>query len=415
MNELEWFPKTLTSIIQSVNELCRCTTHPTPHTYVCINQPDSWWEDPSRKEVCQANTALLAILEKEERIPLTTIDHCTRGRGWEAKKSGVGMARKVVFDKILEEAAPNDIIVSMDADTTFPAAYLQGIIGTMGRNPDWVALSAPYYHNLSGVESLDRSMLRYEIYMRNYALNMLRINSPYAFTALGSAIVVRAGALRKIGNITPLQSGEDFYLLQKLCKMGTVGTWAPECVHPATRISNRVIFGTGPAIQSGLSNHWESYPIYSHFLFEKIAETYHLIEQLYSEEIETAFLQFLQHQFKSPRLWDTIRANTKNSVQFKRAFHEKADGLRILQYLKSEQKRETRPDAHILRENLQILLPEEAWVRISPLLLSDKDLADYSTEALNQIRDVMFEEEMHIRSKNVKTDKPHPPHRIPHP
>ena len=78
-----------------------------------------------------------------------------------------------------------------------------------------IGLAVPYYHKLIG-DATDRLILRYEIYMRCYLINLLRIQNPYAFTALGSAMAVTVRAYRKAGGLTPVKSGEDFYFLQNL-------------------------------------------------------------------------------------------------------------------------------------------------------------------------------------------------------
>ena len=152
--------------------------------------------------------------------------------------------------------------------------------------PDAVALSNPYYHKLTGAEAEDRAILRYEIYMRNYAINMLLINSPYAFTAMGSAIALPVSSYKAIGGLTPKLSGEDFYFLQKLRKYGNINIHNKEKVYPAARFSDRVFFGTGPAMIKGNDGDWESYPIYHIQLFKNIERTYESFEILFKNDFQ---------------------------------------------------------------------------------------------------------------------------------
>ena len=372
MDEQEWLPRTLNCIAQQF------TSHPFT-VYICINQPDEWWGMGDKVEICRHNADLLRWVEEyrlQAPFPIETIDRATAGKGWQGKKRGVGWARKTLFDRILSVAGERDLVVSMDADTEFGAGYFESVAHNLAQHPRWVALSVPYYHRLTGEEAKDRAILRYEIYMRHYALHLLEIGSPYAFTAIGSAIVVRAAALRKIGGITPVQSGEDFYLLQKLRKMGDVGTWNAECVYPAARYSNRVAFGTGPAMMRGAAGNWESYPLYSAASFQKIADTYRQIDRLYTEDIDNDFIRFLQAQFKSDDLWGPLRANARTVEQFRHSFHEKADGLRILQFLRQEHQREGAS-------------AEERAIEGLP------------TEALARLRDEMFEKEMERRKTSI--------------
>ena len=164
--------------------------------FACVNQPESWWNNTLKVEVCHANARVMAILRE---AGAHVIDRTSRGKGWQGKDMGVGWARKVIMDEINTVASPSDIIVSTDADTVFGEHYFNSIIQLFKKHPDRMALSNPYYHCLTGGDDLDRALLRYEIYMRCYALNLWHIGSPYTFTALGSAIALPVSAYRKIG------------------------------------------------------------------------------------------------------------------------------------------------------------------------------------------------------------------------
>ena len=406
MDELEYLPRTLQSIEHSVFSCKRSSKR--PYTiYICVNQPDEWWNNTAEhRRICESNAALLRVLDEyRTHHPVVIIDRSAKGCGWTGKNFGVGWARKVLFDHILSVAAPTDLIVSMDADTEFGNSYLQSLLDSFGSHPQWVALSVPYYHRLTGDAAADRAILHYEIYMRNYALNMLRIGSPYSFTAIGSAIVVRAAALRKIGGITPVKSGEDFYLVQKLTKMGEVGSCNPECVYPAARFSDRVFFGTGPAMRKAADGDLSSYPIYHHRLFSVVDETCRRTDELYQHDIRTEFLDFLQCQFKDDNLWDNIRNNVKDANQFRRAFYEKADGLRILQFLKQKQKTECIPDIQSLKDNLLLFLTDKKCAEATGLdfkkTLSKVQTADslgaLDAHTLSAVRDALFKMEMTLR------------------
>ena len=233
-------------------------------------------------------------------------------------------------------------VVSLDADTDFDDVYLEAVLATMNAHPDYNAFSVPYYHPLNHDEALDRPMLRYECYMRHYLLGLLRISNPYAFTALGSAMVFPLWAYRRVGGITPLQGGEDFYLLQKFAKTGNLVRQFVEpyrgqgmVVRPQGRISSRVPFGTGPAIAKGIASMDESYPFYSDEAFAAVKATYDLFPTLYDGDVETPMTPFLRQQLATDDLWSPLRANFKSRALFVRACAERVDGLRILQYLKN--------------------------------------------------------------------------------
>lgn len=360
--------------------------------YVCVNQPESWWNNPDKIDVCQNNQQLIKFIRNYPKLPVEIIDKSSLGNGWGDKNHGVGWARRTLFDHILSVATAEDVIVSLDADTCVKPEYLQSI-GENFENRTLTAVSLPYYHRLTDDDAANRAILRYEIYMRSYLINLYGISSPYNFTAVGSAIAVRVEALRKIGNITPMKSGEDFYLLQKLRKMAPISNWNAQAVYPAARFSARVYFGTGPAMIKGNEGHWESYPIYHYSLFSLIKDTYLQLAKLYTEDFETPFLQFLKEQYRDDKLWVPIRQNSKTLERFERAFHEKADGLRILQYLKEVNPTQGKTDSVALRENMMHFFDGT----IPDFMPEGYELSDLTIEQLDIIRNMLFEKEMQLR------------------
>lgn len=385
IDELDHLPVTLDNLAaQRVNY---------PFTvYVCVNQPESWWDNPDKIDVCQNNQQLIKFIRNYPKLPVEIIDKSSLGNGWGDKNHGVGWARRTLFDHILSVATAEDVIVSLDADTCVKPEYLQSI-GENFENRTLTAVSLPYYHRLTDDDAANRAILRYEIYMRSYLINLYGISSPYNFTAVGSAIAVRVEALRKIGNITPMKSGEDFYLLQKLRKMAPISNWNAQAVYPAARFSARVYFGTGPAMIKGNEGHWESYPIYHYSLFSSIKDTYLQLAKLYTEDFETPFLQFLKEQYRDDKLWVPIRQNSKTLERFERAFHEKADGLRILQYLKEINPTQGKTDSVALRENMMHFFDGT----IPDFMPEGYELSDLTIEQLDIIRNMLFEKEMQLR------------------
>lgn len=333
MNEAEFLPQTM----QCIQNQQRLESGIAIHTWVCVNQPESYHNDPTKKHICQNNATSLAYLNELQWENLHIIDRSSLGKGWTGKDHGVGMARKTLMDSINDLAQENDIIVSLDADTEIGPAYLQSVASVFQTHPTAVALSNPYYHRLTGDKTLDRAMLRYEIYMRYYAINMWRIKSPYNFTALGSAIALPVWSYRKIGGMTAKKSGEDFYLLQKLRKSGTIITYNREKVYPGTRYSDRVFFGTGPALIKGSQGSWESYPIYDDQLFDQVLHTYNSFPALYGQTVQTPMDKFLKAQFRDEDVFEALRNNATSQKQFIKACHHKIDGLRVLQFLKASQ------------------------------------------------------------------------------
>lgn len=300
----------------------------------CVNQPDEWWKNKEKTTICENNQASIKWLTALTQKNIQIIDKSSPGKGWIGKNHGVGWARKTAMDAASVLADKDDLILSMDADTRYPAGYLTSVIEAFGRHRKASGLSAPYYHPLTGDEVADRCILRYEIYMRNYALNMLLINSPFAFSAIGSGMACKAGVYRKVGGMTPKMSGEDFYFIQKLRKSGNIIVDSGLYIYPASRFSDRVYFGTGPAMIKGRAGNWESYPIYHKDAFRLIKQTYKAFDSLFSEDISTPMDDFLASITRGESIWKPLRENSATANNFKKACMQRVDALRILQFLK---------------------------------------------------------------------------------
>ncbi|MCX6305610.1 MAG: glycosyltransferase [Bacteroidetes bacterium] len=368
--------------------------------FVCVNQPEAWWNDPGKIAACNNNMATMQLLREFPGIDISVIDRSSKGNGWTGKRHGVGYARKTLMDEINAVAAPGDIIVSLDADTVFLENFLLSVSENFYKHPGSAALSIPYYHKTPADPAACRAILRYEIYMRHYFLNLYRIGSPYAFTALGSAMALPVWAYRAIGGMTPKLSGEDFYFLQKLRKYGNVLLWNDEMVYPEARFSDRVFFGTGPAMIRGASGDWSSYPVYPLALFDEIRETYALLPGLYESPVDTKVTRFLSSVFREDDPFQPLRVNHHSQERFTRAFHEKFDGLRILQYLKSANENNPSGDEDNLFEFLNTFYaPSE----VEKLEINENSFSfsDAPAGTLDRIRDFLFQKEMELRLNSV--------------
>jgi hypothetical protein len=386
MNETESLPLLLQAI--------HGQTEPHFRLLVCVNQPDSWWNEPEHLHVCENNQITIRYLESLNDSRIEVLDRSSAGKGWPPKAFGIGVARKFLMDHIAKVANVGDIIISMDADTVFNKEYFKSVAENLRLNPAASALAVPYYHPLTHIPELDRAILRYEIYMRAFAINMWRIRSPYCFTALGSAIAVPVWAYKAAGGMTPKLSGEDFYFLQKIVKTGRLLHWNGEIVYPAARLSDRVFFGTGPALIKGIGGDWSSYPIYDLGLFDLIAETYKAFGPLYTRNVATPLDGFLIRRF-GELPWEGLRKNFRTQAHFVRACHEKIDGLRILQFLKESQL----PDEKVSGTALSALLLSYAkqFPELITGLTVDIDFSLSPVAELDRIRNVLFEIEMYFR------------------
>ena len=342
MDEMEYLPEFIDCIKgQNIQKF---------KLFICVNQPDHWWKKEDKIKICENNRRSLEYLNSITDINIEIIDKSSEGKGWTGKKHGVGWARKTIIDKIIEEAKDEDIVISLDADTTFKEGYFESIVENFRNNGDAVAISVPYYHKLTGDAEKDRAILRYEIYMRYYAINLYRTGNPYGFTAIGSAIALPVKSYKAISGITPHKSGEDFYFLQKLRKYGKIITWNNEKVYPAARYSERVGFGTGPAMIKGRTGDWSGYPIFPFEYFDEVAKTYSLFPQLFVKNIKTPMDGFIFEKFGNLNIWQPLRKNNMQVDKFVKACYHKIDAFRIFQYLKWRYKNNKHKDeANLIR------------------------------------------------------------------
>jgi hypothetical protein len=221
--------------------------------------------------------------------------------------------------------------------------------------------------------------------------------TPYHFTPLGSAMAAPVWAYKKVNGMTPKKSGEDFYFLQKIVKSGKLLKYNHEIVYPATRLSDRVFFGTGPALIKGIHQGWDAYPLFHLQSFEKVKKTISLFPELIKQSKPTPMDVFFREHFKQNDIFAPLRKNHKNTLRFIKACHEKVDGLRILQFLKTEQPFTDFTDEQNLMHFFLKYFPN------APVLKSVKNLNFLKTdvETIDKIRNFLFEKELEIQRKNA--------------
>ncbi len=96
---------------------------------------------------------------------------------------------------------------------------------------------------------LKRAIADYEFFLHYYRDGLSYAGSPYAFLTVGSAFAFHAHAYAEVRGFPQRQAGEDFYLLNKLRKRGQIAE-SNALVRPQARLSQRVPFGTGPALKA---------------------------------------------------------------------------------------------------------------------------------------------------------------------
>jgi len=367
---------------------------------VCVNQPNDWWDDIKKVHICNNNVQSIDFLSDLKFVNTTIIDKSTKGKAWEGKKRGVGWARKLSMDAAAQKGNDTDIIVTIDADTYYPPEYFQSLVDIFNSQPHILAHSNPYYHPLTGKPDEDMAILRYELYMRLYAINMLLIDNPYAFSAIGSGMACYVKQYKRLGGMTPKHSGEDFYFIQKMCKSGSISNYNPIKIYPQARFSDRVNFGTGPAMIKGDSGDWSSYPFYIPELFSHVAETFKAFSVLFEKDVMTPMTDFLKNQLKKEDIWGPLRKNFKQKHLFVNACIQLVDGLRILQYLKESHAKMSQGDELDFINSMTNLIE---YYPEMPLGITKENLKEnpLSFQKMKHYREILTQIEYKLRERKA--------------
>ena len=169
------------------------------------------------------------------------------------EKYGVGLARKIGSDLALRLIASSTIkvpwIFSTDADAHLPVDYF-----TKPKLADAEsAIIYPFSHKPT--EGHTESCHIYETTLLYYVAGLQFARSGYAHSSIGSTISINATDYAKVRGYPKRSAGEDFYLLNKLAKIGPFNTRSLPSIELSGRLSTRVPFGTGQGIAAVEAHH----------------------------------------------------------------------------------------------------------------------------------------------------------------
>ena len=259
------------------------------------------------------------------------------------RHAGVGLARKLGMDEAVARFArtpsANGFIVSLDADCTVGPAYLQAIVNHFTNHPACPGASIYFEHLLEQAEdpAWRRAIADYELHLRYYVAGMRMAEFPYAFHAVGSAMAFRADTYARQGGMNRRKGGEDFYFIQKLAALGGYANIVSTTVYPAVRSSDRVPFGTGPALRqaSNSSTGLQTYPVQVFFDLQVFCQA---VVKLPADRLNVditdcspALRKFLaQHHFD--RRQQEIRRNVSSTDSFRRRMFRWFNAFRFMKF-----------------------------------------------------------------------------------
>lgn len=197
---------------------------------------------------------------------------------------GVGHARKTGADLaawlVHQGRVLSRWIHCSDADVHLPERYFDCIPEAGGAGAGEIAAMVYPFRHVSGdaADRISQVTRLYEFSLRYYVAGLSYAGSPYAFHTIGSTIAVDALNYARVRGFPRRQAGEDFYLLNKLAKVGSVRQLAAgiECepIEIEARLSDRVPFGTGAATGKimEMDNPAEEFVLYHPAVFDHLRQ-----------------------------------------------------------------------------------------------------------------------------------------------
>jgi hypothetical protein len=277
--------------------------------------------------------------------------HCLLDADLPVKHSGVGVARKIIMDEAVRRFAMannnNGIIVSLDADTLVSNNYLYDICNNFTQDVKLNCATFYFEHTIDSHldEKNKQAIILYELYLRYFKQALKYTGFPFAFHTIGSAFAVRATVYAKQGGMNRKQGGEDFYFLHKIFPLGNCKEINSIKVYPSSRVSDRVPFGTGPAIKKIMcDNDLLTYnPLFFTYIKELFAETPYLynadnkhINSVF-DNLDISLQKFIGKDIFEEKI-DEINKNTSTKEMFISRFYQWFNAFTIIKYLNSTDK-----------------------------------------------------------------------------
>jgi hypothetical protein len=296
---------------------------------------------PASQDLLHATREDLQHIAGSE-LRLAFIDASSPGLEIPDRDGGVGTARKIGMDAALRivdaRAAGGGVICCLDADTLVKENYLSAFRAYFTRTGEPAAVSA-YAHQTPDDPKLPAAICCYEIFLRSYVIGLSYAGSPYAFHSIGSTMACSADGYTDVRGMNRRGAAEDFHFLNKLAKIGKIGTMSETTVFPSSRPSGRVPFGTGRSMLRFLTGGMDEYRLYDPRIFVILKEWLAVMEAdpdrdagtilNGAKRIHVCLDEYLRlSRFAAD--WTVIRKNCRDAGHLQRQFHVWFDGLKTL-------------------------------------------------------------------------------------
>ncbi len=275
-------------------------------------------------------------------LRLAFIDASSPGSEIPDCDGGVGTARKIGMDAVLGLIDPagmnRGVMCCLDADTLVEENYLSAIRAYFRENRCPAAVAA-YAHQIPADPDLLAAICSYEIFLRSYVMGLSYARSPYAFHAIGSTMSCTIDGYAAVRGMNRRNAAEDFHFLNKLAKIGNIGVITETKVHPSSRVSGRVPFGTGRRMLRHMAGEADEYRLYDPRIFGLIKDWLSVMEAdpdrdpdiilTDARKIHPHLAEYL-HLTRLETDWQKIRRNSQDHRHLRQQFHCWFDGLKTL-------------------------------------------------------------------------------------
>ncbi|MBN2179304.1 MAG: hypothetical protein JW743_07735 [Deltaproteobacteria bacterium] len=281
-------------------------------------------------------------------IKIGYVDASSPGCEMDDRDGGVGLARKIGFDRALELFDHGKegvkLLFSLDADTLVNNNYLSAVRDYFEKTGSRAAVLS-FEHQKAMERKEQEAICCYEMFLRSYVLGLRYAGSRYAHHSVGSIIVCTAEAYTDVRGMNKRKAGEDFYFLNKLAKAHTIGLVNTTRVYPSSRSSNRVPFGTGRRIEGFKNGSSNEYLAYNPKTFHVLKEWLRFMSSGESEDMDRILsrakkihiaLEAFLRENRFNEAWPRLVKNAKTPDVLSAHFHLWFDGFKqfkLIRYL----------------------------------------------------------------------------------
>lgn len=261
------------------------------------------------------------------------------------KHAGVGLARKIGMDlavsRFFEIENREGILVSLDADCTVSPDFLASLAQAYRESPALCCTVQNFRHRINPPDvSLEPAIRQYEEYIFYFSRMLRWTGFPYFLHTIGSAFSVSADAYVRAGGMGRQQGGEDFYFLHKVFPLGESRFLAGTYVYPLARVSDRIPFGTGPALRKIAGEPDGQMRVYSVEAFSALKKLFDSIPLFYESERAEALIETLPDAVREFLVGcgfgeeiEDCRQNSASMHSFRKRFFQHFNAFKTIKYL----------------------------------------------------------------------------------